>query len=403
MTAAAPDDRGWTGRTWLAITAMMAGQGIGAASQLAPAIFAIEIAADAGLSPSLIGVYTGFVFLAAAISSLGGGGLIGRYGGVRAVQAGVALSAIGCCLAAIGSPASLLLSALVIGLGYGPMTPASSVVLSRWAPPQRLGLVMSIKQTGVPFGYFLAGVGMPLLAGAFGWRGATLALAGVGAVAAIALEAPRRRLDERNPGPGLGLTAAKASLGLLRQAPRLRRIAFASLAFAGVQVTVTSFLVVYLEDHVGLPKALAAWPLAVAGVAAVAGRIGWGWLADLTPTARLLALLPLCMAGALAFLLAGAPDWDYVILTGLGVTLGLTVLAWNGVMLIETARQAPGGQIGLATSGVLALTFLGSTIFPQLLSFAVETLGGYGVGFVTMICVCIAVAAWYAPDAITNK
>ena len=72
-------------------------------------------------------------------------------------------------------------------------------------------------------------------------------------------------------------------------------------------------------------------------------------------------------------------------------------------MLTEVARQAPPGQVGMATSGVLALTFLGSMAFPQALSAALATNGSYEVGFGAMICVSLAMAAWYLPDALTKK
>lgn len=390
----------WTGRTWLAIGATMGGQAIGAAAQLTPAVLAIEVARFAGLAPSMIGVYTVFVFLFAAIGSLAAGGLIGRYGAVTMVRVGVLMSGVGAALAAIGHPAALAASAAVIGLGYGPMTPASSVALARWAPPERLGLVMSIKQTGVPLGYFATGVAMPVLAATVGWRTSFVLLAGLAAVVALAMGPAASRLDERGRALGGGFASARRSLVLLKRRPRLGRIAVASLIFAGVQVTVTSFLVVFLEDHIGLEKALAAWPLAVAGVTAVAGRIAWGWLADSHPTARLLTLLPIAMAVALLALLATDVEWGYARLTLLGLILGLTVLAWNGVMLIEAARQAPAGEIGVATSGVLALTFLGSTIFPQALAVTVGALQSYSIGFWAMLSACLAVALWYLPDAL---
>lgn len=397
------EDTRFTGRTWLAIAATLGGQAVGASAHLAPAVLAIEIAAHSGLEPSMIGYYTGLVFLASAIASLGCGGLLARHGAIRTVQVCVAMSAVGTALAAIGGPAALFASAIIVGLAYGPMTPASSVVLSRWSPPKRLGLVMSIKQTGVPLGYFATGVGMPLLATLYDWRTALLVLAGFAAATAAAMFGPARLLDERSPGGGGGFSSARIALGLVRRHSRLRRMAVASLAFAGIQVTVTSFMVVYMEDHIGLSKELAAWPLAVAGVTAIAGRIAWGWLADVTATARLLCLLPVLMALTLLLLLATEATWGFLMLTGLGLAIGFSILAWNGVMLIETARQAPPGQVGLATAGVLALTFLGSTFFPQALAFAVGALGSYQLGFLGMTIVAVAVGLWYLPDAITKK
>ena len=377
----------------------MGGQAVGAAAHVAPAVLAIDIARDAGLEPEFIGVYTALVFLAAAISSLASGGLIGQRGAIWSVQCGVVLSGLGCALAATGHPAGIYASAIVVGLGYGPMTPASSVALSRWSPPSRLGLIMSIKQTGVPMGYFATGLLAPLAAETIGWRDGLLGLAAFCSVFALAMTPAARRLDEAGPRVGGGFASARRSLGLLKAHSGLMRIAFASFTFAGVQVAVTSFLVVYLEDHIGLSKQLAAWPLAVAGIAAIAGRIGWGWLADGTPAPLLLTLLPALMALCLGLLLLCGPAWGLAPLTLLGLAIGLSVLAWNGVMLIETARQAPPGEVGLATSGVLALTFLGSTLFPLVLSQTVSWFQSYEIGFGAMIVLSTLVIFAYAPRA----
>ena len=57
----------------------------------------------------------------------------------------------------------VLLGGFVVGLGYGPATPASSVILVRTAPREIFSLVFSIKQTGVPAGGVLAGLVVPVL------------------------------------------------------------------------------------------------------------------------------------------------------------------------------------------------------------------------------------------------
>ena len=58
---------------------------------------------------------------------------------------------------ATGAPALFVVGAILLGAGYGPVTPASSHILARSTPPQRLSLVFSLKQTGVPLGGALAG------------------------------------------------------------------------------------------------------------------------------------------------------------------------------------------------------------------------------------------------------
>ena len=407
MTTDTPDDavqQQWDSRTWLALAATMSGQALGAAAQLSPAVLATFIAADTGLDSSLIGVYTGTVFLASAIATLGGGGLIMRYGGVRAVQIGALLTAIGISFAAIGHPLAFIASALIIGAGYGPMTPASSIVLSRWAPAHRLGLVMSIKQTGVPIGYALAGISLPILNGIYGWQTTIIIVAIVCWIAAILIGLAVATLDvDRSPEARIGFAGARLALGMVWTVRRLRRIACASLAFAGVQVTVTSFMVVYLETKHGYSNQQAAQALAIANLTAIAGRILWGGAADYVRTSVLLMLLPITMAAAMIGLIMVDSSWDLLAVFAVAISLGATVIAWNGLMLTEVARQAPPGQVGMATSGVLALTFLGSMAFPQALSAALSANGSYEVGFGAMICVSLAMAAWYLPDALTKK
>src|SRR5207248_7553672 len=118
------------------------------------------------------------------------GGFIERFGAIRVSQFGVLVCAAATLMIALApahATALLACGALLIGIGYGPITPASSHVLIRTAPPHRLAPTFSIKQTGVPAGAALAGALLPALALAVGWRNALVAAAMSGlAVAAIA-------------------------------------------------------------------------------------------------------------------------------------------------------------------------------------------------------------------------
>src|SRR5262249_56944985 len=91
-------------------------------------------------------------------------------------RAGLALCLAGLALAASAWPPLVMLGGFVVGLGYGPTTPASSVILVRAAPPGMFALVFSVKQTGVPAGGVLAGALAPGLIYLLGWQGAPLAL-----------------------------------------------------------------------------------------------------------------------------------------------------------------------------------------------------------------------------------
>src|SRR5206468_9842874 len=121
-----------------------------------------------------------------------------------------AMSLAAVCVGAAPPSALVMLLAvapLVLGLGYGPITPASSHVLVRTAPPSRMALTFSIKQTGVPAGAALAGALLPGLAVSVGWHTAFLAVAGIGVAIAIIAQLARETLDvHRVPGRALSIT-----------------------------------------------------------------------------------------------------------------------------------------------------------------------------------------------------
>ena len=63
-----------------------------------------------------------------------------------------------------------VIGAFMLGIGYGPSTPASSTILSTRAPDRLRNIIMSIRQTGVPLGGAIAGALVPMLIVNFGWR-----------------------------------------------------------------------------------------------------------------------------------------------------------------------------------------------------------------------------------------
>src|SRR6185436_19249646 len=123
-----------------------------------------------GFAPSAVGYYIAATYFGSMIGSAAAGGWVARFGPIRVSQAGLALCLAGLACAASAWPPLVLLGGFVVGLGYGPSTPASSVILVRAAPPSRFALIFSIKQTGVPAGGVLAGLAVPGLILWLGWQ-----------------------------------------------------------------------------------------------------------------------------------------------------------------------------------------------------------------------------------------
>jgi MFS family permease len=355
----------------------------------ATAVLAPEIAREFGVDTRWVGAFVGIVYVGGAFSSLASGPFIERHGSIRVSQMCVLLCALGVLAMAITptrAPLLLALSALLIGVGYGPITPASSHLLQRTAPPSRMALTFSIKQTGVPAGAALCGALLPVLTLAVGWRMAFLLVAVVGAVVVAVSQPVRAPLDvDLRAARTFSLAAIFAPLSLLRQTPGLLELSLVSFAYSATQVCLMSFLVVYLTETLHWPLVSAGLALTAATVGGVIGRIGWGYVADrfLRPR-RVLALV-----GALAALSAVATslltlDAPLALVITLAFVFGATAIGWNGVQLSEVARLAPPGAAGKVTGASGFVTFAGVVVGPPSFAVLSSLTGTYRAGFLAV-------------------
>jgi MFS family permease len=352
----------------------------------APAVLAPILAQDLRIAPSLIGVFVGLLYAGAMLSSLSGGEFVARFGAIRVSQAATLICAGGLAMMALvpaAAVALLVVAAALIGVGYGPITAASSELLARTTPPARLALTFSIKQTGVPAGVAIAGAILPALALALGWRVAFLVLAAAGLAVTLAAEPTRRALDLRNPGRKVfSLSAILAPLKLILRSPRLLELSLTGCAFAAVQTCLASFLVVYLTDTLSWTVVAAGLALTCTSLAAVPGRMIWGAIADRTRAAtRVLAIIGAiaCVCGAA--LAASTPSWPTALLLVIAAAYGASAIGWNGVQISEVARRAPAGATASITGASGFITFSGVMVGPVLFAAIVTASGGYRPAF----------------------
>ena len=358
------------------------------------------------LSASGIGLYLLCAYAGAMVGSLAAGPLVERWGAIRTSQCALLLSAAGLTLAAL-CPGALLLAAVLIGMGYGPITPASSHVLIQTTPARRLNLVFSIKQTGVPVGVALSGFCIPPLALTTGWIWTLLILAlACAAVAACActiqagLDAQTSSRNGAAPPIGLStgflLRQLLEPLAVIFRHKGLRSLAAVSFVLSGIQISFTAYLVSYLTTGLAMTALAAGSVLALSQLGGVMGRIVWGYVSDrfIRPVS-MLALLSLVISLA-ALATGGLVLWPTVpsdlILAGLMIVFGASASGWNGVYLAEVARQAPSGAVGKATSGTLACTFLGVIVGAPVFGLIVSSRGGFTMAFGMQALLALGVA-----------
>ncbi|GAA0588170.1 MFS transporter [Caenispirillum bisanense] len=382
---------------WGVLAATTAVQALISMAALTPPVFAAVATREVGLPASFVGYYTSLVYLGAMLTSLISGSLVGRFGAMRVSQVCLLLCGGGLAVLAATQAGPLLAlavaGALVIGFGYGPVTPASSHILARSTPAHRRGLVFSLKQTGVPIGGMLAGAAVPPLVLWGDWRLAAMAVAAVAAVLALVVQPARPGLDaDRDPGRSLRAAGVLGPLRLVWRHRPLRLLSLASFTFAAIQLSLASFLVTYLVQRVGLTLVDAGLVLAVAQGSGIAGRVVWGIVADRWCGARV-TLVGLAVVMAAAALAAGwlFPLLPLAVIVAVAAVFGATAIGWNGVFLAEIAHLAPSGRAGEATGGALFFTYGGVVCGPSLFGVAVETLpGDYGAAFTAFAVAALA-------------
>jgi len=363
---------------------------------IAPTVAAPLLLQRLELGPAAVGVFVALVYLGAMVATQIGAFVVRRRGPIRASQLALLCSATGLLLLCAQWLPMVGVAAVLIGLGYGPITPASSQMLARTTDPRHFALVFSIKQTGVPLGGVIAGLMVPPLVA---WGGAVGALWGVAALCATAAACAQplsRELDRerdrtaRWPSPAQALAPTRLVAGHAA----LRAIALCTLVFSMVQVSLTSYMVSYLTGDLSWTLTAAGAALAASQLAGVAGRIVWGFVADRWLGARrmLLALATAMMICGLALLWV-RPATPGLAVVALMCAYGATAVGWNGVYLATVARMAPAGQAGTATAGTLFFTFFGVVIGPSLFGAAGTAMGALGSAY-ALLALPLTASLW---------
>lgn len=368
------------------LVATTAIQALASMAIFSPPVFAPAAHGDVGLPASWVGMVTALIFGSATFGALFSGGIIARVGALRMSQYSLVLCAAGISLLATGYAWTIVLGAIVMGVGYGPVTPSSSAILAERTPERIRNLVFSLKQTGVPIGGALAGAIVPLLILAFGWKAGAVAVGLACAAMAVAIQPYRSSVDRGVHGARPSHSAGMLEpLRLVLGHPRLREMGFASAAFSGSQACLSTFLVVYLTQRNGFSLQGAGAALSTAMTAGILGRIGWGIIADNGGRPRtLLGLIGVGMSFAAALTAAFTPAWPLAAIFVVAFAYGLTATGWNGIYLSEVARIAPPGKAAAATGASLAMTYAGVVLLPMLFWAIVAISDSYAAAYVTV-------------------
>ncbi|WP_332686373.1 MFS transporter [Bosea sp. (in: a-proteobacteria)] len=347
------------------------------------------MAAELQWSDAVIGYLASITTLGSIAFLVMGAPLMRRLGSIRALQFGLALGIFGLCFLLPPLLPVAAAGAFLIGLGYGPSSPAGSDVLHRIAPPRHHALIFSLKQAGVPAGGIVAGLALPPIVAAYGWR-ASLLFSALLVVATILVVQPMRgRIDagrERRqslaPGAFFSLGNVLEPLRALRGSASVMRLAAVGACLAIGQGIWFAYLITFAVSELGYGLGAAGLAFALMQATGVFGRVLLGWIADrMRATSRLLAFV--CLASGLTSLalMLATPSWPSWLFYGLAAVAGITVSSWNGVQIAEIARRSPPALIREAASGATIVVFLGYVAGPLSFALLVAATGRFDLGF----------------------
>jgi len=326
---------------------------------------------DLHLSEVGVGAIASAAYLGAMSTSRIGGRLTDRIGPGHVIVVSLLTMALGIGLVAIAPHAAwLYVGAAVAGLGYGAVNPATTVLAN---PPsaRRRGLVMSVKQSGVPLGGIAGGLVLPTVGSAVGWRWACV----VPVIVCMAL-ALVAQLRGNYRAPKAETRGAATPTGVRLRLPMGYGYGF---LMAGVQVSIFAFAAVFLTEARHWSAGRAGLGVSLLLLGGVAGRPLWGWLSDLFPLQRLRILQYASIAGALTLLaLPLAPGSTVGVAL---VSVGLCSVGWNGVYVAAVAEASEPDSIGATTGAALLLINMGAVAFPVLVGVLVQQSGSWTYGW----------------------
>lgn len=342
-----------------------------------------RLVGELGISRTVLGLTTTAGFGAAALLSPAAGRLVDRVGPRRCLVALLLLAAVSLALIGAAPGAAVLLLAVALGgLPQALANPATNKLILASVPAERRGGVTGLKQSGVQFGAFVAGLPLSLLAAGVGWRGAVWTAAGTAALAAMwaALVLPPDAVaaapGSRPPRPVRGLT---------------RQLAVFSLLLGCGIASVNTYLALFGSQRLGLSPTTAAALVAVLGVAGIGGRLGWSRVAGRPGRAEALPAVLAAGAVGAALLLAVAvlaPPLVWVA----AIAVGSFAVSANAVSMVLVLQRAAPGRAGQDSALVSAGFFAGFAVGPPLFG-ALVSAAGYGPGW-------LLVAAEFAGAAV---
>lgn len=378
------------------IAALLGCMGVSTLHLFATGVLASDIIEELGMSRAELGFAGAANTAVGALSAPRLGRLTDRIGPKRSI---VVLSVLGAAgLAVMAASVSvwiLVVSSLMSGVPQGWANSATNKLIAMHLAAGERGVITGLKQSGVQFASFLAGLTLPIAATAASWRLAVGLYAGVSlVVAAIAhfgLPADRTPIApiqaRGQADPGSSAPSARDRLD-----PFVYRVAVYALLLGLAGGSVFRFLPLFAEEEIGFSTELAGLVVSLNGLLGIVARIWWGRRTEAGLGPRI-GLLIMALGSAIGSALLLAAPSASGLLWLFAVVAGFTASAWNVVAMLAVIRSVPLALQGKAT-GIVLFGFLGGlSIAGPITGWSVDATGDYSAAWITTIVLSLLGAA----------
>lgn len=317
-----------------------------------------------------LGIAISLYFGLAAILAQPVAATVARIGARRGLQCGAVLSLAGSATAATAGVWWLILVAVTLaGLANAFMQVSTNVVLASGAAFHRQGLSFGAKQGAIPLASAAAGVLLPSVGVAVGWRWPFIVAIGLAALAVVA-------------APTVTETPRGEVAAARRDRPRLSRalkLLAVGGALGGAAGNGLSLFVVPAAVDIGTSEAGAGTILAIGSGLVFVLRIGVGTFADRVESTGQREMAVLLGLGAVACF--GLTLADSV--TAFAVVMPLALLGawgWPGLAYFSVIRMHP--EAAARASGVVLAANLTGTLIGPFIVGQLAARGAYSTAWV---------------------
>ena len=310
-----------------------------------------------------LGLATASFFGMAALTANPAGRVISRIGPGRGLRIGGFLAVASCVIVAFASEWWLILLAMAVaGTGNGLTQVSANVAIFDGVAERRQGLAFGAKQASVPMASLVAGISLPLIGLAVGWRWAFVAAGLFALIFAISAPEPATRTSE---------SRTEKQTGRLPRSMFLLAVAGFCGALAGNGV---SHFIVPSAVDAGISEGTAGIVLAASSLFVVVVRVGAGWAVDRRHTLGHIEMAWLVGLGSIGALFLMTTDSVSGYLIAMPLAL-VGAWGWPGVFFFTIVRSYP--EFPARASGFALSTNLTGTVLGPMVVGVLADAGNY--------------------------